>query len=74
MRAGVFGSVARGDARHDSDVDILVEMGPGASLFDLSGVRLILVEALGCPVDVVSAGGMKADIRARVLSEVRYAA
>lgn len=74
LRAGVFGSVARGDARADSDVDILVEMGPSASLFDLSGTRLILEEALGCSVDVVSIGGMKPDIRARVLSEVRYAA
>lgn len=38
----IFGSVARGDARPDSDVDILVDMEPGRSLFDLGGLLYLL--------------------------------
>ncbi len=49
----VFGSVARGEARADSDVDFLVELEPGRSLIDLSGLILDLGEALGRVVDVV---------------------
>jgi uncharacterized protein len=49
----VFGSVARGDARPDSDVDILVTMREGASLYDLSGLWQDLQDLLGCHVDLV---------------------
>jgi predicted nucleotidyltransferase len=49
----VFGSVARGEARADSDVDFLVEMERGRSVLDLSELILDLEEALGCRVDVV---------------------
>lgn len=49
----VFGSVARGEARADSDVDFLVELEPSRSLIDLSGLILDLGEALGREVDVV---------------------
>jgi predicted nucleotidyltransferase len=49
----VFGSVSRGEARADSDVDLLVEMQPGRSVLDLSELILDLQEALGRPVDVV---------------------
>src|SRR5260370_41587010 len=52
-RIRVFGSVARGEARPDSDVDFLVELEPGRSLLDLSGLILDLEEALGREVDVV---------------------
>ena len=43
----VFGSVARGDAGADSDVDLLVNFRKGTSLYDLSGLRLDLTESLG---------------------------
>jgi hypothetical protein len=49
----VFGSVARGDANADSDIDLLVEFEPGASLYDVSGLRLDLIDLLGHEVDVV---------------------
>ena len=49
----VFGSVARGEARSDSDVDFLVEMDPGRTVLDLSELILDLEEVLGCNVDVV---------------------
>lgn len=73
-RIGVFGSVARGDERPDSDVDFLVDFTDEGDLFDLVAVKRILQESLGCAVDVVSAGGLKPDIRDTVLQEVRYAA
>jgi uncharacterized protein len=47
----VFGSVARGDARPDSDLDLLVEFETDASLYDLSALRLALIDLLGCEVD-----------------------
>jgi len=73
-RIGVFGSVARGDARPDSDIDLLVELTDAGDLFDLVGVKLLLEDALGRRVDVVPIGGLKTDARDAVLREVRYAA
>lgn len=66
--------MARGDERPDSDVDFLVDFTDEGDLFDLVAVKRILQESLGCAVDVVSAGGLKPDIRDTVLQEVRYAA
>ncbi|MFO8008235.1 MAG: nucleotidyltransferase family protein [Candidatus Brocadiia bacterium] len=65
----VFGSVARGEADEASDVDFLVELEPGRSLFDLGGLQFELEELLGVPVDVVTEPGLKARIRDRVLKE-----
>ena len=65
----VFGSVARGEADPQSDIDLLVEFEPGRSLLDHAGLWLELQEALGCKVDVVSDRGIKARIRERVLRE-----
>lgn len=55
----VFGSIARGDATPDSDVDFLVEFEPGSSLLDLIHLTDDLTALLGRSVDVVSAGGLK---------------
>ena len=65
----VFGSVARAEADEQSDIDFLVEMEPGRSLFDLGGMQSELESALGCPVDIVTEKGLKPRIRARVLQE-----
>jgi predicted nucleotidyltransferase len=65
----VFGSVARGDARPDSDVDLLVEFEPGTGLLRHAALIRELEQLLGCKVDVVSQNGVKARIRARVLQE-----
>lgn len=65
----VFGSVARGEADGESDVDFLVELEPGRSLMDLGGLQMELEALLGCRVDVVTARGLKARIRERVLRE-----
>ena len=65
----VFGSVARGKADEQSDIDFLVEMEPGRSLLDLGGLQAELEALLGCPVDVVTEKGLKPRIRGRVLAE-----
>lgn len=65
----VFGSVARGDAGPDSDVDFLVDMEPGRTLLDLAGFLADVQALLGLPVDVVTEKGLKERIRPRVLQE-----
>ena len=63
----VFGSVAHGNADDDSDLDLLVEMESGRSLFDLAALIGDLEELLGCAVDVSTR--VKARIRERVDAE-----
>ena len=65
----VFGSIARGEADRDSDVDLLVEMEPGRSLLDMGGLLVELQTLLGCEVDLVTERGLKPRIRDRVLHE-----
>ncbi|KOP25563.1 DNA polymerase [Hapalosiphon sp. MRB220] len=65
----IFGSVARREANAESDVDFLVEMEPGRSLFDLGGLLMELQELLGCEVDIVTEKGLRQRIRERVLQE-----
>ena len=65
----VFGSVARGEADSESDIDLLVNMEPGRSLLDLCGLLADLEDLLGCNVDVVTEDGLRERIRARVLKE-----
>jgi hypothetical protein len=65
----VFGSIARREADEESDVDFLVDMEAGRSLFDLGGLQYELEQLLGRPVDVVTERGLKARIRERVLQE-----
>jgi uncharacterized protein len=65
----VFGSVARGEADEQSDIDLLVEFEPNRSLLDHAGLWVELQELLGVKVDVVSERGLKPRIRQRVLQE-----
>lgn len=65
----VFGSIARGEADEESDIDFLVDMEPGRSLLDLGGLQYELEQLLGLKVDVVTEKGLKARIRDRVLRE-----
>ncbi len=65
----IFGSVARGEAGPESDVDVLVDMEAGRSLFDLGGLLSDLQELLNQPVDVVTEKGLREHIRERVLRE-----
>jgi predicted nucleotidyltransferase len=68
-RLWLFGSRARRTARPDSDVDLLVQTGPDASLFDIGGFIADAEGILGCKVDVADIDGLKPDFRARVLPE-----
>jgi uncharacterized protein len=65
----VFGSVARGDARSESDIDFLVELEAGRSLFDLGALQMDLQDLLAVKVDVVSERGLHARFRDRALSD-----
>jgi len=65
----VFGSVARGEASPESDIDLLVDLDPGRSLLDLGGLWVDLTDLLGTRVDVVTEKGLRDSIRQRVLSE-----
>lgn len=65
----VFGSVARGEADTESDIDFLVELESGRSLFDLGGLLMDLQNMLELPVDVVTEKTLKTRIRERVLRE-----
>ena len=65
----IFGSVARGEADKESDVDILVELGPDRSLLDLGGFLTDLEDLLGRRVDVVTEKGLRTRLRERVLQE-----
>ena len=69
----LFGSVVRGTARPDSDIDVLVDVAPGAqfSLIDLVAVKDFLEDQLGRRVDVVTRGGLEPAIRDRVLREAQ---
>jgi uncharacterized protein len=59
-RVRLFGSVARGEEREGSDIDLLVDFVPGSSLFDLMHLHSELEALLRHPVDVVSRGGLRA--------------
>lgn len=65
----VFGSVIRGEASGASDLDLLVEMAEGRSLFDLVALSDELEETLGIDVDVVTEGGLSPYLRDRILAE-----
>jgi uncharacterized protein len=65
----VFGSVARHQARPDSDIDLLVRPPAGATIEDLTAVRLLFERIVGRSVDVVSYGGLKAGVDSDVLRE-----
>jgi len=65
----LFGSVSRGEAGSQSDVDILVDLEPGRSLLDLGGLLMDLEDLLGRKVDVVTEQGLHWYIRDKVLKE-----
>ena len=67
----VFGSVVRGEARPDSDVDFLVELEEGRSLMDLGGLLMDLQKLLGRNVDIVTEKGLHWYIKQQVLQEAK---
>ena len=65
----VFGSVARGDARPDSDVDLLVDFAPTTSLYEMVGLWLDLKDLLGREVDVADSASPKHEFIRRISGE-----
>ncbi|MCA1586962.1 MAG: nucleotidyltransferase family protein [Acidobacteria bacterium] len=65
----VFGSVARGEDRADSDVDLLVDMDPDRSLLDIVGFGQDLEELLDRRVDVLTGASLHPALRERILGE-----
>lgn len=67
----VFGSVLHGTDRDGSDLDLLVDALPGATLFDLGGLQAELESLLGLRVDLLTPGDLPLKFRAQVLAEAR---
>jgi putative addiction module CopG family antidote len=65
----VFGSIVRGEAGPESDVDFLVDMEAGRSALDRAGLLVDLSELLGCGVDVATEASLRQRVRERALEE-----
>ena len=65
----VFGSARHGEDKDGSDLDLLVDALPGATLFDLGGLQVQLEELLGVRVDLLTPGDLPAKFRERVLKD-----
>ncbi len=68
--ARIFGSVARGDDREGSDLDLLVDLDTGTSLVDLVGIQLELEDLLGISVDLIPANGVTERVRSSAESDL----
>lgn len=68
-KAALFGSIARGEDRPESDVDILVEMPETSRLFDFLALQSDLEELFGCPVDLVEYSAIKERLKPYILQD-----
>lgn len=69
---GVFGSVARGEQRGNSDIDLLVEFSEPVGMFKFIELEEFLTKALGKKVDLVTKKALKSAIKQDILSELVY--
>jgi len=67
----IFGSRARGDFRPDSDLDLLIKVKPGTSLWDLIGISQALEDLLKIKVEAVTEGELHPYLKDRILAEAR---
>jgi uncharacterized protein len=67
--ARVLGSVQRGEDTEQSDLDILVDLMPQTSLFDIGAIQMELQELLGVPVDVLTLAALPERFRAAVIAQ-----
>ena len=68
---GIFGSYARGDHNNQSDIDIIVEFQPGATLLDLTRLGDFLESLLQKKVDLVSDRAVRKELKKQIYSELR---
>jgi predicted nucleotidyltransferase len=73
--AALFGSVARGENRPDSDIDIMIEIDPEAcvTVFDYVDIKGYIAQLFEGPVDVVNREGLKSYVRPAAMADVIYA-
>ena len=67
----IFGSILNGTDHEGSDIDLLVDALPGATLFDLGGLQIELESLLGLHVDLLTPGDLPPKMRAKVLAEAQ---
>jgi predicted nucleotidyltransferase len=67
----VFGSWARGEAKQDSDLDLIVDVPRGTTLLDLAGLQIELEKLLGIKVEVLTEGDLHPRLREQILAEAR---
>jgi predicted nucleotidyltransferase len=74
-RAALFGSVARGESRPDSDIDIMIEIDPDAPIgvYEYVGLKDYIAGLFDAPVDVVSRDSLKPYIRPAATADAVYA-
>jgi predicted nucleotidyltransferase len=74
-RAALFGSVARGESRPDSDIDIMIEIDPDAPIgvYEYVGLKDYIASLFAAPVDVVSRDSLKPYIRPAATADAVYA-
>ncbi|MEH2524960.1 putative nucleotidyltransferase [Bradyrhizobium sp. AZCC 2176] len=73
--AALFGSVARGENRSDSDIDIMIELDPEAriTVFDYVDIKEYIAQLFDRPVDVVNREGLKPYVRPAAMADAIYA-
>ena len=67
----VFGSRSRGDALPDSDLDLLMNLPRGTTLFDMARLKRALEDRLGIRVDILTEGSLHPVLKDRILAEAR---
>ncbi|HWQ66164.1 MAG TPA: nucleotidyltransferase family protein [Methanospirillum sp.] len=67
---GIFGSVARGTAKDESDIDIYAEFEQEADILDFSGLSLELEEMFHRPIDIATPQGIREEMRAMVFRDL----
>jgi predicted nucleotidyltransferase len=67
----IFGSVARGEDNLQSDIDLLVDLEEGRTLFDLGGALVKLQDLLGRKVDIVTERGLHWYLREKIIKEAK---
>lgn len=68
-KSAIFGSYVRGENTEKSDIDILIEVPKGMSLFDMGGLQMELTEILGKKVDLVNYKTIKPRLKSFILNE-----